>query len=159
MSEMDMKSDGNASLMPYVMRFTLVFVGMSIAALLITTWFSISGNAGLSVGILMASAVATGQKFITDHKRVFGGGEKLRMAFYCLLVSFVISVVLFVALMLVIGEDPQILVKELLHLMPVWVAVASLVFAGVLNFGMLYLSFGFLIRKIFEGMVKRGEIK
>ena len=150
--------DGATSLTPYVMRFTLVFVAMSAAALFITTWFQISGNTGLSIGILIASAIAAGQKFIADNNRVLQGSEKLRMAFYSMLVSLIVSLVLLLGFVLVSGDDPRAMLDEALQIMPLWLLAVSLLIGMLLNFAMLYLAYSFVIRKIFEGMVKRGEI-
>ncbi len=147
-----------ARLTPYVMRFTLVFSAMSIVAIAVVMWFDLSGNAGLSIGILMASAVSAGQQFIDDQKRVFEGSEKLRMAFYSLLMVVMLSVLFLLALLHALGEDPHRVLGQFLHTMPPRIVAASVLFVFVLNFAMLYLSYGYLIGKIFKGMQRRGEV-
>ena len=158
MSETSNEVFKGVNLKPYVMRFALIFAAFSTIALVVVTWYQISGNTGLSFGILIASVLATCQKFVGEQKRVFTKKEKISMAFYSMLVSLIVSFLLFVAFILATGEDPKIWMDQLLNLMPLWMAIVSLILAAAFNFGMLYLSYSIFDKHILKGMVKRGEV-
>jgi hypothetical protein len=158
MSETSNEVVKGVSLKPYIMRFVLIFAAFSTIALVVVTWYQISGNTGLSFGILIASVLATSQKFVGEQKRVFTKKEKTSMAFYSMLVSLIVSFLLFLAYIMATGEDPKIWMDQLLELMPLWMTIVSLVVAAVFNFGMLYLAYGIFDKHILKGMVKKGEV-
>ncbi len=146
------------SLRPYVIRFAFVYVAFSIAAIVLVSLLQMSSNTGLAIGILMASAVAAGQKFITDNKRVFRTGEKLRMAFYSLLFALCLSALLLVGFLAWSGIAIEGFLQEMIGALSLRAitGIVALVFIG--HFGALYLAYSFIVNAVHKGMVKRGEI-
>ena len=145
------------SLSPYVVRFSWVYAAFSIVALIIISLLQMSSNTGLAIGILMASAIAAGQKFITDNKRVLRLDEKLRMTFFSLLVVILFSTILAFGALSWAGVELQSFFDELIGSLSSRAIVGIVALVVLANFAALYLAYSFVLNMIYKGMVKRGE--
>ncbi len=146
------------SLSPYVIRFAWVYAAFSVAATIIVSLLQMSGNTGLAIGILMASAVAAGQKFITDNKRAFHTGEKLRMAFYSLLAVIFLSAILAFGFLAWSGIGMDGFVQEMTGSLGLSMILGFAALVIIANYVALYLAYSFITNMIYKGMVKRGEV-
>ena len=140
------------------MRFAWIYAAFSLAAIVIVIPLQMSGNTGLAVGILMASAVAAGQKFVADQKRVFRTSEKLRMSFYSLLTAFLFSLALAFAILSWAGIGMAAFYDELSGSLSTGLIAGIAGLAILVNYGVLYLAYSFVLNMIYKGMVRRGEV-
>jgi len=140
------------------MRFAWIYAAFSLAAIVIVIPLQMSGNTGLAVGILMASAVTAGQKFVADQKRVFRTSEKLRMSFYSLLTAFLFSLALAFAILSWAGIGMAAFYDELSGSLSTGLIAGIAGLAILVNYGVLYLAYSFVLNMIYKGMVRRGEV-
>ncbi|MCF6198718.1 MAG: ABZJ_00895 family protein [Hyphomicrobiaceae bacterium] len=153
-----MLMEQKTSLTPYVVRFAWVYAAFSIAAIIIVSLLQMSSNTGLAIGILMASAIAAGQKFITDNKRVFLTGEKLRMASYSLLIVIFLSAILAIGVLGWAEVSVEAFLSEMMGAFSSRTILAISALIVLANFAALYVAYSFVLNMIYKSMVKRGEV-
>ena len=147
-------------LSPYVIRFSWVFAAFFVAAALLIAATGMSNNTGLAIGIVMASAVSAGQKFLGIEKRPFNAGERLRISLYSVLAAGAISLLGLLARAsfpyLGLASDRG-RIDVLINLEPSMLVIV-IAFLALVTFGLTFVSYSAIQKLIYRGMVKRGEL-
>ncbi len=142
----------------YVIRFGVVnlLLVLLIAAVLMA--LDVDGNAGTSIGALIGAALAAGNRFLKDHKRLPSPSEKTRLTWFSLLIAWAVSLILLVVFLLVSGaaEDLQGMLAPGLNTLAVLLGVFA--FVTALHFFALSFSYGFLLKRQYEAMLKKGVL-
>lgn len=149
-----MKQDVKIS--KYAFRFGVVNLALLIGIGFLLTLIEVESNAGVTIGALMGAAVATVSKFIKDNKRVPTVSEKIKLVWLSYLASWVVSIFLFGIFVAVNNQSVQFL--ELMKSINAAVLIGIIVFLSVLYLGALSMAYGYMARKQFEGLRKKGGI-
>lgn len=123
-------------------RFALYYVGLTIAAGIILQLISMKTNAGLTVGILMGSAMGAHQAWAKKNERRFEGNERRNAALGMFGVDVLFGVVQFLLIDIKAPEGAAGLV----------IGVTAVFL--LIHFAVIYLALG-LSEK---GLAKRGVI-
>lgn len=150
--------ESNVHVGKYVIRFGIVNLLLLVAIAVVLTLLGVDGNSGTSVAALIGAALAAGNRFLKDHKRLPNPSEKRRLTWLSLLAAVVVSLCLLVAFLLWSGAT-----RELLSMLPPGTYTAAVVlgvlaFVTALHFLALSFSYGFLLKRQYEGMIKKGVL-
>jgi hypothetical protein len=143
----------------YIVRFTLIYLSALALAGLASALIDPGGGTSLSLASLLVAAFFTGSKFVSDQRRMPESTERRRLAWFSLLSSLAVSVVLLISLLAVIGQ------LQLLAQLPGivgnigvgTVAGVSLVVVLV-YFTVLWFSYGWSATLRYRALEKRGEL-
>ena len=143
----------------YIINFTLGYVIGLIALTIIFHFLNLENNSGASIGVLIGAAMFSAGKFIQDHKRVPDKKEKSRLVWTSLAISWLVSIVLLIASVLIFDgqqglNDLSLLIQELNAL----IITGIIVFLSLIQFLVLSFSYGYLAQKQYTGLKKRGKI-
>ena len=150
--------DNKTGLAPYVIRFSWVYAAFSIAEMLLVSLMQFSGNVGLTIAIVIASAFTAGEKFVKDHKRLLDMGERVRMTFFSLLLLALINIVLTLATLGLAGVDWGGYVGELMAAMidrKVQMVAAIVV---LVNSVALYVTYSLILNMIYKHRLEQGDV-
>jgi hypothetical protein len=117
-----------SNLRPAVLWFAGIYVGLSSLVSAVLVIFSLDGNSGVGIGVLVASIAAAAHKFVADHRRAMTRGEQLRFALIALAITLVITILQVVVVILATVSQAEL--PALLDEVHAW-AVAN---AGFLSF-------------------------
>ncbi len=140
----------------YVFRFGIVHLLLLVGLSIILGLLEVEANSGISIGALMGAAMAAVIKFIQDNKRAPSQSEKSRLIWLSLLVAVAISILLSSVFFIFSGEGQEIF--EALISMGLLVIFLIFLFASVVCFFVLSLSYGHLAKKQYEALVKHGKL-
>lgn len=149
--------DDSVSLRPYLLFFSLGYLGLSVAIGLIPLFLEIELPSATGVIILTACAMGAAQKFVSDHRRVFSKEERRRMVIFSLLSSLVISVVLLAGLSIIAdGAAFREAIDEILRVLSP--AILAIIMAVVLLIYLLVLftAYGWGARILLKSVMKRS---
>lgn len=143
-------------LLKYVVLFSLVYLTLMIVVGVALSFLDISGNSGISIGALVGGTVYAISRFLRDTGRLFTESEKWIMIFSCLAASLVLSAIPAVLFLLFTPDGHQVM-NALSDMEPsFWALIIG--FSLLLNFIALWLAFGFLARRMFAALQKRGDL-
>jgi len=148
--------EGQVKIGKYVALYGGVHFVILLGAELFFAFFEIESNSGMSVGAIIGSAMFVSIKFIKDNKRPPNKEEKYNLVLMSLLASWVVSFLLLGVFALVFGQVAQII--DFIKSINIFVLLGIFLFVCVLYFLVLLLSYGYLARKQYEGMAKKGNI-
>lgn len=77
----------------YLSLFAVFYIVTSLVASFILQYFEIERNFGISIGILIASAMAVSNKFVADESRVPARSEKHILIWGSIAISIVVSII------------------------------------------------------------------
>jgi choline-glycine betaine transporter len=148
--------DQDVSVTKYVIRFALVNMGLLIGMAIMLGLLGIESSSGTTLAALLGAAMATTYKFIQDHRRIPSSGEKTKLVWLSYLASWVVSLVL-VGIFVGISEEGLRIVEVLISI-NVLLLVGIIAFLSIFYVGALYVAYGYLAVKQYEGMQKKGKI-
>ncbi|GAA3955240.1 ABZJ_00895 family protein [Allohahella marinimesophila] len=143
------------SLKKYLLRFTVAYVVLLIAIAIVLGYFERESNTGANMGALMGAALLAVSKFISDHKRPPDAREKRILVMSSFLASLVVSVALFILSVMLAGGTATL---ESLNSIPTTILLGVIAFVCLLNLVVLWLVYGYMARKQFEALQKKGKI-
>lgn len=76
----------------YLFLFAVFYIVTSLIASFILQYFELERNFGISIGILIASAMAVSNKFVSDENRVPARSEKHILIWGSIAISIVVSI-------------------------------------------------------------------
>ncbi len=140
----------------YVILYGILHFLILLGAELFFAFFEIESNSGMSVGAIIGSAMFVAIKFIKDNKRPPNKEEKYNLVLMSLLASWIVSFLLLGIFAIIFGQ--LALIIDFVNSINIFVLLGIFMFVSVLYFLVLLLSYGFLARKQYEGMAKKGNI-
>ena len=87
----------------YIKLFSIVYFLFLVVFGIALTLLDIDGNAGTSIGSLVASIFIAVSRFVEDNKRIPNKTEKSKLVWYSFFSSWTISLLLFLAVVLFYG--------------------------------------------------------
>jgi len=143
----------------YIFKFGIIYaIGLS-AISAISFVFDLDVGTGATIGLFVASAIYTVSQFIQDNKRIPNKNEKSKMVWFSFLVSWVVSVCLFVATLLILdGEQGLIALYELATELNIPIILGIFVFISLLHLAFLFYCYGGLAQKQYNSLKKKGKI-
>ncbi|WP_022963775.1 ABZJ_00895 family protein [Halopseudomonas pelagia] len=144
----------NTPLKKYIAIFAGAYLAMMIIVAVVLTLLDLEGNAGLSMGMLIGSAMAAGHYFLRDQQRLPTASEKTWLISLSYLASIVVSLV-FVAVIAVL--EPE-------GVAGMWVMVQAqstvflivMVLVSLVCLLVLWMAYGFLLKRQFLAMQKKA---
>lgn len=148
--------DETVNLRPYLLIFALGFLVLSVAIGLVPLFLEIELPSATGVIILTACAMATAQKFVSDHHRVFSKEERRRMVLLSLLISLVISIALLAGLSIAAdGPAFRDSMNEFFHtLSPMFIATIVMIVLGIYLL-VLFTAYGWGARLLLKSVKKK----
>lgn len=148
----------NISINKHIAKFgAAYFIGIS-AMSIIFHILEIDQSSGASIAILVGAAMYTVGKFIEENRRVPNKSEKSKLVWLSLLLSIFSSIL--ILLLFIFALDGIQGLRELFGFIEeidtTTLLIASLV-AALIHFGALTFSYGYLARKQYEGLLKKGK--
>ena len=136
-----------------IKRTVLSFAGIyALLTLLVgaVNWWLIELNSGAAMGVLVASGIGAAGVFVRATGRQPDQRERHVLALLCMLVAYTVSIVLFllVVLLMLSPAEWQVLREQLSEVSPL-MAVAVMAVMGLIYYGVLRLTFGWLSRKCY----------
>lgn len=149
--------DKSVSLRPYLLVFSLGYLGLSVVIGLIPLFLDIELPSATGVIILTACAMAAAQKFVSDHRRAFSKEERRKMVIFSLLSSLVISVVLLAGLSL-IADGPAFreAISEVLRVLSPAILATIMAVVLIIYLLVLFTAYGWGARLLLKGVMKRS---
>ncbi|KAA0696314.1 hypothetical protein DT594_02860 [Halopseudomonas laoshanensis] len=138
----------------YLFIFGGANLGLMVIAAVVFALLDLEGNAGVNMGILIASAMAAGHYFLKDHQRLPTAAEKRWLVFMSFLVSVLVSLLFVLAVVAMQPESVavmRIMLQENAVVFLVVMLVVSLVYLLVL-----WLGYGFMLDRQFKAMQKKA---
>lgn len=149
--------DESVSLRPYLLTFSLGYLGLSVVIGLIPLFLEIELPSATGVIILTACAMAAAQKFVGDNRRVFSKEERRRMVIFSLLSSLVISVVLLAGLSIIAdGAAFREAISEVLRVLSPAILATIMAVVLVIYLLVLFTAYGWGARMLLKGVMKRS---
>lgn len=149
--------DESANLRPYLLVFSIGYLGLSVAIGLIPLFLEIELPSATGVIILTACAMAAAQKFVSDHRRVFSKEERRRMVVLSLLISLVISIALLAGLSIAAdGPAFRESVSEVFRVLSPAVLATIVIVVLVIYLLVLFTAYGWGARMLLKGVVKQS---
>jgi hypothetical protein len=145
----------DVKLSKYILRFGLFNLALLIGLSIVFAQLEIESGSGVSIGALMGAAIFAVAKFIQDNKRVPTSSEKTKLVWFSYLTSWLVSLLIVGIFVTLTSEHYQVI--NFMKSNPL-ILIGILAFLTVFYVGVLYLSYGYLARKQFESMKKRGKI-
>ncbi|WP_297812863.1 ABZJ_00895 family protein [uncultured Methylophaga sp.] len=145
----------DVKLSKYILRFGLVNLALLIVLSIVSALLEIESGSGVTIGALMGAAIFAVAKFIQDNKRVPTSSEKTKLVWFSYLTSWLVSLLIVSIFVTLTSEHYQVI--NFMKSNPL-ILIGILAFLTVFYVGVLYLSYGYLARKQFESMKKRGKI-
>jgi uncharacterized membrane protein len=156
---MEINMENTVDINKYIVKFGILYTIGIVVVTAILYAIDIDGNSGVSIAILMASAMYTAIKFIQDNKRIPNKSEKTKLVWSSLAVSWLLSVILFVALILFMeGFQGLAVISELIAELNTFLLLAILVLVSLIYLALLSWSYGGLAKKQYEKLLKTGKI-
>ncbi|MBV7433520.1 ABZJ_00895 family protein [Cardiobacteriaceae bacterium TAE3-ERU3] len=136
-----------------IKKTVLAFAGIyALLTLLVAAvnWWLVDLNSGAAMGVLVASGIGAAGVFVKATGRQPDKGERHSLALLCTLVAYTVSIVLFllVVWLMMSPAEWQVLREQLSEVSPL-MAVAVMVVMGLIYYGVLRLTFGWLSRKCY----------
>ncbi len=143
----------------YIISFSACYTIGVVTVFIVLTVLDLEGNSGISVGILIASALYAVIKFIDDNKRAPNKTEKNKLVWQSLLMSWLVSLVLFLIAAVVILETEDIsFLGELVTQTNIAIFLGAAVFITLIQWGILVYSYGPLAKRRYAALLKKGKI-
>ncbi|MFW5427353.1 MAG: ABZJ_00895 family protein [Methylophagaceae bacterium] len=130
----------------------LVVFGVALALL------DIDGNAGTSIGSLVASIFIAVSRFVEDNKRIPNKTEKSKLVWYSFFSSWIISLLLFIAVVLFYGGIasfefiPDISLDNLITFGVVFFVISLIYLAGI------YFCYGSFAKTALKSLQKKEKL-
>ncbi len=140
----------------YVLIFGLVNLGLLVGLDILFFLLDVESNSGATIGALMGAGVAAVSRFIQDNKRIPNPSEKTKLVWLSYLASWIVSLILVGVFVVLSGEGGELM--EIVKSINVVILIVVIVFLSVFYVGALYLTYGYVARKQFEGLQKKGKI-
>jgi hypothetical protein len=150
----------NINLSSYTIRFAIAYcIGLIIVAGIFYI-FDLEHSSGASVGVLIGAAMFSASKFIQDNHRLPSKTEKSRLIWQSFLVSWLVTLVLLLVMVIALG-GLQVLAEmsQLASRLSVTIVAGVIIFASLVQWAVLYFSYGSLAKKQYEALVKKGKIQ
>lgn len=129
----------------YVLKFTLIFLFISIILFIISIFIELPGSISGVVTIACA-AFATAIKFVTEQKRIPDKTEKRQLVWGCFLSAFILSTVLsFLIFMYQVGFNFGVvkeLINSLLTALPLWILFVGIAISLLIQYCLISYGFG-----------------
>ena len=142
----------------YVLKFTLIFLFVSIVLFVISNFIELPGSVSGVVTIACA-AFATAIKFVTEQKRVPDKAEKRTLVWGCFLSAFLLSTLLTVILFLyqfdfnlIVATD---IINQLIANIPLWIIFIGIIISLLIQYCILSYSFGGFAKSQFNKLSKK----
>ncbi len=149
--------DESVSLRPYLLIFSIGYMGLSVAIGLVPLFLEIELPSATGVVILTACAMAAAQKFVSDHRRVFSKEERRRMVIFSLLSSLVISIVLLAGLSFAAdGPAFREAISEVMRVLSPAILAAIMVVVLIIYLLVLFTAYGWGARMLLKGVLKQS---
>lgn len=139
----------------YVLKFGIYYLLAVIAIAIITTLLKIDSNSG-SVATVLFATMMTSIKFINENKRVPNSNENKKLIWYSFAATWIVSLVLVLLFLVISGEMGAII--QGLNQASFSLLFGVLLFVSAIELLVLYLGYGWLAKKQYEGLVKKGKI-
>ncbi len=154
------------NLKKYILIFVVANCIGSLTISAVFVFFKLSGGAGASIGVLCASSYVVIHKFIMDNARLPNKPEKIRLIIYSSIFCWLTSLLLLFVYLLIASMVYPKEFQELLALLsflrnggfPVFIILLVIVFELIIPVFVLWLCYGFIARKIYETLEKKGKI-
>ncbi len=129
----------------YVLKFTLIFLFISIILFIISIFIELPGSISGIVTIACAAFVAA-IKFVTEQKRIPDKAEKRQLVWGCFLSAFILSTVLsFLIFMYQVDFNFDVvkeLINSLLVTLPLWILFVSIAISLLIQYCLISYGFG-----------------
>lgn len=145
----------SSNLMKYASIFFLAHMGIMIIASALLAFFNLEGNAGINVAMIMASAMVAGHYFIRDHRRLPSASEKAWLIFLSFLAATLASVLFLGAIALIEPAGIAVIWSSLMEQSSFFLMIMSA--SALFCILILWMSYGFMLRKQFSSMQKKAE--
>lgn len=143
----------------YIVKFGMAYTIGLIALSAIFQYFDLDHSTGASIGVLLGAAMYAVGKFIQDNKRIPSKKEKSKMVWTSFLISWVVSILLLVAIVLILGGGRGLgELAQLAEELNITIITGSIIFVSLLYLAVLYYSYGGLAQKQYEGLKKKGKL-
>ncbi|MEJ2499430.1 MAG: ABZJ_00895 family protein [Sulfurovaceae bacterium] len=139
----------------YILQFGIYYVVAIVIVAIVKILLKIDSNSTSMVSIIFATMM-TSMKFISENKRVPNSYEKKKLVWYSFAVTWAVSLILIVLILSVSGETNVII--ELFGNVNYGLLLGVLLFVSVMEILILYFGYGWLAKKQYEGLVKKGKI-
>ncbi|MES9856907.1 MAG: ABZJ_00895 family protein [Sedimenticola sp.] len=146
----------NAGVGKYIFRFGLVHLAILVGLSIVFTILEIESNSGVTIAALIGAAAAAVSKFIQDNKRAPNSSEKTKLVWLSYLVSWVVSLALAGIFFYLSNEGGQLI--EAMKSIDLAIIIGIVALVSVFYLGALSLAYGYMARKQFDGMQKKGKI-
>lgn len=156
---MDRSKDQGIEVRRYIGKFSIVYIVGTIGFAIVFGLLDVDGNFGLSIGLLMVSAMYAVGQFIKEQKRLPSELEKSSMIWGSLGVSWLLSILftsLSTILLAAMGEKSEI--SGYFGELGLFYAIVVIFFTSLLYIGLLSWCYGGLAKKQFAALEKKGKI-
>jgi hypothetical protein len=140
----------------YVITFGVVNLALLVGSAILLTLLEIESNSGVTIGALIGSAIAAASKFIKDNGRIPTPSEKTKLVWLSYFASWVVSLFLFGIFVTLTNEGGQLI--ELMKSINAAILVGIIVVLSAFYLGVLSMAYGYMARKQFEGLQRKGKI-
>lgn len=148
---------GDVNLKKYLLRFFLIHIALMVLLGFVSSVLNIDFGSGMSVVILMCSAMYTVGAFIQDNKRAPNQSEKNKLVWYSFFILLGLSMIIGASLLL-----PLIAHVGLTSLLD---DIGTLIFSSLfflfliaIQIILLYLCYGWLANKQYNAMKEKGKL-
>ncbi len=148
--------DRDVNIGKYVLIFGLVNLGLLVGLAILFSILNVESNSGATIGALVGAGMAAVSKFIQDNKRIPNPSEKTKLVWLSYFASWIVSLILVSIFAALSGEGGELI--EIVKSVNVVILVGVIVFLSVFYVSALYLTYGYVARKQFEGLRKKGKI-
>ncbi len=155
MSDMDARISP-VSLQKYVIQFAGLYVLCNIAIFAITTLFNFDAPSSMGIVTLIASTAPVMQSFVKREQRVPSSRERVLFASMATAASLILSAVL-AGIMLAVYQLNPLVVMDVFSI-PAWAILATVVFAIVLTWVVIYFFSGFMAKQTLK-QIEKAKLK
>lgn len=154
------RKEQEVNLTTYIVRFSIIYVCFMICMGFIMALLPFDSNSGGTAASLIIAAMFTVIKFIKDHKRIPNKSEKMKLTLFSFLASWIVSIFLVGLFVAVSGEGRQLvdLIKSINITMFLGIFIVVLIVTSLISFGSLYFTYGFIAKKQFQTLQRKGKI-
>ena len=145
----------DVKLSKYILRFGLFNLALLIGLSIVFALLEIESGSGVTIGALMGAAIFAVANLFRTTSAFQPHQKKTKLVWFSYLTSWLVSLLIVSIFVTLTSEHYQVI--NFMKSNPL-ILIGILAFLTVFYVGVLYLSYGYLARKQFDSMKKRGKI-
>lgn len=141
----------------YIGLFALFYSIATLVVAALDRFFDFDGGGTANLVLIMVAAMVAGGQFVQDAKRTPNQSEKIQLIGYSFLATWLISIILTGAAILIFPEALSI-IKQGLAPLSAGLLTAVLIIITLIMLLMLWLGYGFLTNRQYQTLKKKGKL-